>query len=122
MWGMNTDKGFPYQVSNRLAWIKKITGHPLDDARDEVDALHCLWKLRHHLNHFDPPCFVVTVDEVAAWLNLIPILGRLLWKIREHLDGQVTSEIVEIILGPRGALSARTPGQHRPPQLRSAIY
>jgi len=88
------------RLTDKLKWIGKITGRPLDDARDEVAALNRLKSVRNHFNHFDPPCIAYTLEDLAGWLNDVPGVGRLLWKIRDKLRTQIGKGIVEIITLP----------------------
>jgi len=89
------------RVTDKFNWIVKITGKPLDDARDEVAGFCKIKDLRNHLNHFDPPCFCCTLEDVRNWLNIIPDIGRLLWKIREKFNAQLSAPIVELIMIPK---------------------
>jgi len=89
------------RLMDKFEWIGKITGSPLDDARDELEQFEILKNLRNHLSHFDPPCFAYTLGDVASWLNLIPDLGRLLWKIRKRIGAQLTPRLVKMVLLPK---------------------
>jgi hypothetical protein len=89
------------RLMDKFKWIGKITGSPLDDAHDELRQFGILKSIRNHLSHFDPPCFAYTLLDVASWLNLIPALGRLLWKIRKKLGVQLTPPLVKMVLLPK---------------------
>ena len=89
------------RLKDKFRWIGKITGRPLDNAQNEVNSFIELKEVRNHLNHFDPPCFAYTIEDAVNWLNFVPDIGRLLWRIREKLNAQITSKIVEIILLPK---------------------
>lgn len=110
------------RLKDKLAWVGKITGRPLDNAATEVAALDKLKHVRNHLNHFDPPCFAYHVEDVVAWLNLVPDIGRLLWKIREKLDTQLSRGIVEIVTLPLASFVALVPELPRLPQPEDAGY
>jgi hypothetical protein len=88
------------RLKDKFKWIGKITGRPLDNAQKEIKSFIILKNLRNHLTHFDPPCFAYTIEDVAYWLNLVPDVGRLIWRIREKLRVQLNSSIIAIILLP----------------------
>jgi hypothetical protein len=89
------------RLMDKFKWIGEITGSPLENAHDELRQFEILKNLRNHLSHFDPPCFAYTLRDVASWLNLIPDLGRLLWKIRKKIGVQLTPPLVKMILLPK---------------------
>jgi hypothetical protein len=89
------------RLADKLKWIGKITGRPLENAQKEIRSFKILKNLRNHLNHFDPPCFAYTIEDVANWLNLVQDVGRLLWRIREKLRVQLNPSIIAIILLPQ---------------------
>ncbi|MFH2108556.1 MAG: hypothetical protein ABII93_07805 [Chrysiogenia bacterium] len=91
---------FGRRLKDKLNWIGKITGRPLDNAFNEVSSFTVLKNLRNHLSHFDPPCFAYTMEDVASWLNRVSDVGRLLWRIREKIQVQLNSSIISIILLP----------------------
>lgn len=88
------------RVADKLSWIGKITGNPLHE-QDLIKNFKRIKDLRNHLNHFDPPCFAYTMEDVVGWLNRIPPIGKLLWRIREKCQAQLSRGIVEIIALPK---------------------
>jgi hypothetical protein len=94
--------GTPYgrRISDKLKWIQVITGKQLDNVSEEMAAFNNIKKLRNHLTHFDPPCFALTIDDVAEFLNQYRLYGRFLWKIRNKIDLNITSEIISLLLLP----------------------
>lgn len=86
------------RLKDKLAWVGKITGRPLDNARDEVASLVVLKGLRNHLTHFDPPCFAYTMEDAVNWLDRVPDLGRLLWKMRDKMGAQLTPLLLQLVL------------------------
>lgn len=91
---------FGIRLKDKLNWIGKITGRPLDNAFNEINSFIVLKNLRNHLSHFDPPCFAYTMEDIVSWLNRIPDVGRLLWRIREKIQVQLNPSIIGIILLP----------------------
>jgi hypothetical protein len=80
-------------------------------------------RLRKSLfNHFDPPCVAYSVEDVVVWLNLVPDIGRLAWRIREKLDVQLSPGIVEIITLPIVTFVPRHPELPRVPQGKDVGY
>jgi hypothetical protein len=110
------------RLKDKLKWIGLITGQSLDNARDEVQAFHKLRKMRNHLNHFDPPCLILSIDDIAEYLNLVPAIGMLLWKIRIKLKAQLTSSLVSMILAPRVLPNQVDPSRPRPDQAATVGY
>lgn len=110
------------RLAEKLKWIGLITGRPLDNARDELRAFHKMRKMRNHLSHFDPPCLVLTIDDIAEYLNLIPAIGTLLWKIREKVGAQLTSPLVSMILAPRVLPNQADSARPRPAQTKNSGY
>ena len=110
------------RISDKLHWIGSITGRPLDDARDEVDSFNVLRGIRNHFNHFDPPCVVISIDDAADWLNRVPTIGHLLWKIRAKLEAHLTPELVEIMLLPIVKVNPKISQLARPKQGIDAGY
>jgi len=103
------------RMSDKLRWIGLIAGRPLDDAFAEVGALNLIRKLRNHVQHFDPPCFAFTMEEVATWLNQAPKIGCLAWKIRDRLKSPLNTTLVELVVAPEVAFvpkDARPRGHH----------
>jgi hypothetical protein len=110
------------RLDDKLNWIGKITGRPLDDAQRELKDFGILRELRNHLNHFDPPCFAFHLEEVVGWLNLTPSVGKLLWKVRSKLETQLSIGIVEIVLLPHVQFVPKDPAAPRPPANEKAGY
>lgn len=88
------------KLKDKLSWVGHITGRPLDDAREEIAALDIFRELRNHTQHFDPPCFCCTLEDVAIWLNKIPLIGRLIWKIRDRIGSPLSVPLIEMLLLP----------------------
>lgn len=102
-WRFDPDKlGIRHGVRlrDKFNWIGIITGRPLDNVRDEVQDLMVLKAIRNHWNHFDPPCVAFTIDDVVEWLNRVPSVGKLLWRIRKKIGASLSKDIVEIIALP----------------------
>jgi len=94
--------GSPYgrRLADKLKWVYPITGKQLDDVAEEMAAFNKIKKIRNHLTHFDPPCFALTIDDVADFLNQFQLYGRFLWKMRSKMGLNITSEIISILLLP----------------------
>jgi hypothetical protein len=124
-WRFDPDKLGPrhgVRFSNKFAWIGLITGAHLDNARDEIKSFNVLKGIRNHFNHFDPPCVAISIDDAAYWLNCVPQIGCLLWKIRSKLEAQLTQELVEIVLLPAVKVNPKNPHLSRSKQAIDAGY
>ncbi len=104
------------RLSDKLCWIGKITGKPFDTAPEEVKKFKFLKSIRNHFNHFDPPCVAYTMEDLVHWLNFVPDVGRLLWKISERLGSQLSKNLIEIIFLPRVKFVPTDPSLSRIPQ------
>lgn len=103
------------RLKDKLKWIHAITGKALDDAQIELESFKKIKQLRNHFNHFDPPCFAITLPEIVEVLNLVPDIGRLLWKIRSKLGSQLSTQIVEIITLPVAVAKYTDPEAYQGP-------
>jgi hypothetical protein len=110
------------RINDKFRWIGLITGSPLDNARDETASFNLVREIRNHFNHFDPPCVAISIDDAAEWLNHVPQIGKLLWKIRSKLDAQLTQELIEIMLLPTVKVNPRLSSLFRAEQAINAGY
>jgi len=104
------------RLEDKLAWIGKITGRPLDDAQKELKSFRIIKGIRNQFNHFDPPGVAYTMEDLVQWFNLIPDIGRLIWKIRRNLECQLSRTIVELIFLPQVKFVPTQPELSRIPQ------
>lgn len=98
------------RLKDKLHWVTKITGRTLE-AHTEVASFKVLKDLRNHLTHFDPPCLAYTVEDVVGWLNRVPAVGRLLWRIRDRAGAQLNPALIECVLLPPVEFCPRHPGR-----------
>jgi hypothetical protein len=94
-------KSFGRRLKDKIPWVGKITGRPLDDVRSELESLNEIRRLRNHLLHFDPPCMAYSIEDAAGWLNQISVIARLAWKIRLRTKSPVTEHLIQLMLLPR---------------------
>jgi len=85
------------RLMDKLKWIKQISGNNLN-IEAERDSLNDLRELRNHLNHFDPPSFVITLEEAAIWLNQILDIGIILLKIRKTMELEISTDLINFLL------------------------
>jgi hypothetical protein len=71
--------------------------------------------LRNHLQHFDPPSFACTWEEVAEWLNDVLLVVRLGQKIRAVVQALPSVAMIELLLQRRATFRPRDPGRTRVP-------
>jgi hypothetical protein len=105
---------FSRRLKDKLKWVKQITGNDIN-IEPEKDSLHRLREIRNHLNHFDPPSLVITIEEAANWLNDIILIGKILIKIRNAVGVLISSDLINFVLqkevkfNPEPAFSKRLP-------------
>jgi len=100
------------RVADKLKWIQQITGVSLH-ARDEVAAFVLIKDIRNHLQHFDPPSFACTWEEMAEWLNAVLQVGRLAWMMRKCVGALPSVPLIEFLLQRRVAFTPRDPTRRR---------
>jgi hypothetical protein len=116
-WSFDKEKmGEKYsrRLKDKLSWVRQITGRPLE-IESEFASLETLRKVRNHLNHFDPPTLVVTLDEATKWLNDVLSVGHILIKIRETLQVPVCSELLNLILQKEAVINPEKAFKERLP-------
>lgn len=102
------------RIKDKLKWIRQISGKQFDIEK-EFKSFNNLRKLRNHLNHFDPPTFVVTIEEATAWLNDVLYVGQILLKFRQAIGVPFSLLLIELIcqkearFNPEPAFSKRLP-------------
>lgn len=85
------------RMKDKFKWIYQITGNN-PNVEGEFPSFENLRKLRNHLMHFDPPSFVVTLEEATLWLNQIIDVGLMLIKIRIALGVPVSADLINLSL------------------------
>jgi hypothetical protein len=85
------------RLKDKLKWVTIISGKNLNIESERL-ALDSLREVRNHLNHFDPPSLVITLEEAADWLNYIMDIGMILCKIRIALDIQLSISLLNFLL------------------------
>jgi hypothetical protein len=88
------------RMNDKLKWVYQITGNLLN-IEAEQDALENFRILRNHFTHFDPPCLVITLEEIATILNQVMEIGIILVKIRQALGTVSSLELINFILQKR---------------------
>lgn len=110
------------RLRDKISWVRQITGTPLDDAEEELRAFHRLRQIRNHLQHFDPPCFGFTLEDVESWLNCASPIARLAWKIRKRVEAPLTPSLVALIVAPDVRFTPKNSTARRIPQPENVGY
>ncbi len=124
-WRFDEEKVGPPTVGrflDKIKWVNKITGKALDNVEKELNALKRLKYVRNHLNHFDPPVFACTIEDVAGWLNCTEEIAQLLWKIRTRSSAGLNPSLIRLLLAPRVEYVPHDPGKKRAPQAQDIGY
>ena len=87
-----------------------------------MESFNVVKNIRNHLNHFDPPLFAYTIEDVASWLSLVNDIGMLLFKIRSKMDICINDQIVELMLLPKVNFVPNHPDTIRYPQKPNVGY
>jgi hypothetical protein len=98
--GKRLGKRHGLRLADKLAWVYQITGRHLLISASDRDAFLELKDLRNHLNHFDPPCFCFTLEDVTKWLNGVTSVARLNWAIRSAASCPLSVPLIEMLLAP----------------------
>lgn len=102
------------RIKDKLKWVRQITGKSFDIEKEFVHFDN-LRKLRNHLNHFDPPTLVVSIEEATQWLNDVLYVGQILIKMRHAINAPSSLLIIELIcqklakFNPEPAFANRLP-------------
>lgn len=91
---------FNRRIKDKLDWVKYITGNPLDNVEQEMKSFIFLKNIRNHTQHFDPPCFGFSLEDMTSWLNMISDIGLLVYKIRKKIGSTLNESLIKIILLP----------------------
>lgn len=105
-----------------FTWLSQLTGRDVVDRHREYAMFDRLRDVRHHLHHFDPPVFAMSIDDAAEWLNLGRAAGGLLLSIREGLRLPPSLPLIASILAPSVTAVPRAPSLRRYPQPKDAGY
>lgn len=87
------------RMSDKIRWVSLITGKNLN-IESEKDAFNTLRELRNHLNHFDPPSFCASLEEIVEWLNMILSISTILYKMRECAGANISEELLTFMVQP----------------------
>jgi len=87
------------RLLDKLKWVKTITDKDLNIEK-ERPSLNKLKEIRNHLNHFDPPSFVATIDEISGWLNEIFHVIKIIFRIRLCSGEMLNKDLIELYLQP----------------------
>lgn len=103
------------RLVDKLKWVHAITGEHLN-APGPVSALTRVKAVRNHLQHFDPPVFCYTLEDVVSWLNDVLDVGRLLRSIRSAVGSPLCEPLVDLLLEPTAVFVPSDPDRRRIPQ------
>jgi len=101
-WQFNIDdirKRNGVRLIDKLKWVKIITGNDLNIEKEKL-SLNKLKEIRNHLNHFDPPSFVATINEISDWLNEIFKVVKIVMTIRFCARETINNDLIELYLQP----------------------
>ncbi|MBL7738898.1 MAG: hypothetical protein JNK14_06730 [Chitinophagaceae bacterium] len=87
------------RLLDKLKWVKSITGNELKIEKESSSLIN-IKDIRNHLNHFDPPVFVATLNEVCIWLNEIINIIKIVIRIRLCCGEPINRWLIELYLQP----------------------
>jgi len=90
---------FGRRFRDKLRWVYQIGGVQ-SNIETEQASLYNLKKIRNHFNHFDPPTFCVTLEEIEDWLNQVLDIGLIIFKIRQAMNLNMSEDLLSLILQP----------------------
>jgi len=85
------------RIKDKLKWVRLISGNSFN-IEEELPKFERLRRIRNHLNHFDPPTLVITLEEAAEWLNDILYIARILIKIRLAVKTEISTSLIELLV------------------------
>lgn len=104
------------RLKDKLAWVSYVAGRPMGNLDKEVRTFTALKEIRNHLNHFDPPVFAATIEDIAGWLNMIFDVAKLLWKTRKHLLLPPDRAVIQLLFQEPVEFVPQNPSIRRAPQ------
>jgi hypothetical protein len=90
---------FNRRIDDKLKWIRLITGKNLNIENEKKDFTN-IRELRNHLNHFDPPSFCASLEEIAEWMNMILSVSTILFKMRKCTESVLSEELMTLMVQP----------------------
>lgn len=109
------------RIMDKLKWVRAITGRSFED-RDGTAALRRVKTIRNHLQHFDPPVFAYTLEDVVGWLNDVSRIAQLVWRIRRALDALPSNTLITMLLCPEVEFRPARPEARRSRQAADCGY
>ncbi|MFI5452206.1 hypothetical protein ACHMWN_08625 [Pedobacter sp. UC225_61] len=98
------------RTKDKFKWVYQITGQQLN-IEAEMPSFDNLRELRNHLMHFDPPSFVITIEEATIWLNQILDVAMILIKMRLAIGVAISKDLINMALQPEAIF---VPGDNTP--------
>lgn len=93
----------------KIHWLYLCTGRHIEKVDDEIKNIKFLKEIRNHVNHFDPPVFACTAEDLAYWLNITHSLASFLWKVRRLIQLPPSQELCSLLFLPKVAFLPRNP-------------
>lgn len=84
------------RMKDKIKWVQMITGNPLN-YEAERESFNRLKRVRNHLNHFDPPFFVLAFEEACELLNDVVVVANILVKLRIACITPISLELAELM-------------------------
>lgn len=101
------------KITDKLKWVHQITGNFLPCLDKELNSFNIIRGVRNHLSHFDPPVFACTIEDLSEWINCSFNIGLLLTKIRESINGNISMNLIELLLQNPVRFEPVDPGKKR---------
>jgi hypothetical protein len=102
------------RLMDKLSWVYQITRKQLHLTEAERNSLLRIKDLRNHLNHFDPPCFCYSLEDVVGWMNDVRQIAQISWKIRAALGSPLSSPLIGMLLLREVVFVPKTPDRRLP--------
>jgi hypothetical protein len=112
---------FGRRLQDKIGWVYQITGKPLN-ANEHLEAFIELKDLRNHLQHFDPPCFCYTMENVCDWLNKVHSVALLAWEMRRCMGSPLSVPLIRMLLSPVVEFAPLDPSARRIAQPHDVGY
>lgn len=110
------------RLADKIRWISQITGSSENRPRDEYSGLMRIKGVRNHLQHFDPPLFAYTMEDVQGWLQDIQGVFRLLLWLRRQVKAVPPVKLIELLLLPPVTFHPKYPHRRRVTQAPDSGY
>lgn len=100
------------KLAEKFTWIRKICKRDIASPPQIRDSFDLLRRVRNHLQHFDPPCLCLTLEDASKWLNAVHDIAILQLYIRDALLAAASQPLIDLLFQKK--VEFRSPNSKNP--------